>query len=50
MNNIVSLGKMEIVQTKDAADFMHCALLMSESEPWITLKRTYKASLKTIVV
>lgn len=48
MNTIVSLEKIEIVQTKEAADFKHCALLISESEPWITLKRTYKASLKTI--
>ncbi len=42
------LEKMEISQTKSADDFKHCALLMSESEPWITLKRTYEASFKTI--
>jgi len=48
MNRVVSLEKMEIAQTKNIDDFKHCALLMSESEPWITLKRTYEASLKMI--
>ena len=48
MNRVVSLEKMEIAQTKNIDDCKHCALLMSESEPWITLKRTYETSLKTI--
>ena len=48
MNRVVLLEKMEIVQTENTDDFKHCATLMSESEPWITLKRTYETSLKMI--
>ncbi len=38
----------EIIQTKNGADFAVAALLMSRSEPWITLERNYEKCLQSL--
>ncbi len=41
-------SSLRIRQTTSMADFRQCALAMSESEPWIALRRTFADSLKTL--
>jgi len=38
----------ELTQFKDEQDFRACALLMSRSEPWITLQRNYEKCLQSL--
>ena len=40
--------KIELRNLKDIAEAETCARMMASSEPWITLRRDYAASLKTI--
>jgi len=39
---------LQIKRTTSPADFKQCALMMSKSEPWITLRRTFADSLKNL--
>jgi [ribosomal protein S18]-alanine N-acetyltransferase len=41
-------GQLQISRLGDAADAAMCARLMCTSEPWVTLGRTYEASLEIV--
>ncbi len=47
MENSKNLG-VEITRLQSAGEAEKCARLMANSEPWITLRRTYEGSLKML--